>query len=233
MADCVFFGGVGRGAKLRPPVESHHSSTFDCCLFVVRGFRCNSLAPSARIASLQQKRGGGLHCDTSPPLGDHLPHRLPRPPAWLLLHLPPRYSCRAEPRRSATWPMINAARCGTKSSPSGGAIVFVRGNACRRRPGPGGPPCGGVARGAAPGSGVGGGGGGAGFAARLPPPPSCRAENASVIAGLTPGVMDQDLRRSEAWLGNRRRLAGVIRAVVAGLPPQAQCRGRSRGGASC
>ncbi len=41
--------------------------------------------------------------------------------------------------------------------------------------------------------------------------------------------MDQDLRWSEAWLGNRRRLAVVIKAVVAGPPPQAQRCGRDRG----
>jgi hypothetical protein len=40
--------------------------------------------------------------------------------------------------------------------------------------------------------------------------------------------MDQDLRRSEAWLGNCRRLAGVIRAVVAGLLPQAHHRSRGQ-----
>jgi hypothetical protein len=88
---------------------------------------------------------------------------------------------------------------------------------------------GGVARGAAPGSGVGDGGRGAGFAVR-PPLPSCRAEYASVTAGRMPGVTDRDLRQSEAWLGNRRRLAGAIRAVVTGLPPQAHCRGCGRGG---
>ncbi len=43
-----------------------------------------------------------------------------------------------------------------------------------------------------------------------PPTPSCLAEYASVTAGRTPGVTDQDLRRSEAWHGNRRRLTGVI-----------------------
>ncbi len=80
---------------------------------------------------------------------------------------PPRYSCRAEPWRSATWPMINTTGCGTKSSPSRGAVVPVWGCAHWRRPGPGGPLCGEVARGAAPGSvvGGGGGGGGTGFAA--------------------------------------------------------------------
>ncbi len=140
---------------------------------------------------------------------------------------PPRYSCRAEPRWSAMWPMINAAGCRAKSSPSRGAVVPVQGRARRHRPGPGGPPCGGVARGVAPGSGFGDGEGGTGFA------PSCQAENASVTAGRTPGVMDQDLRRSEAWLGNRRRLTGAIRAVVAGLLPQAHRRGRGQGGASC
>ena len=44
------------------------------------------------------------------------------------------------------------------------------------------------------------------------------------------GVTDQDLRRSEAWLDKRLRLAGVIRAVVAGPPPQAHRRSRGRGG---
>ncbi len=118
---------------------------------------------------------------------------------------PPRYSCRAEPWRSVTWPMINTAGCGTKSSPSGGAFVPVWGCAHQRRPGPGGPLCGEVARGAAPGSVVGGGGGGGGadFVAR-PPPPSCRAEYASVTTCRTLGVTDQDLRRSEAWLINHR-----------------------------
>jgi hypothetical protein len=73
-----------------------------------------------------------------------------------------------------------------------------------------------------------GAGGGAGFTAR-PPPPSCRAEYASVTAGRTPGVSDHDLRRSEAWLGNRRHLADVIRAIIAVPLPQAHCRGRGRG----
>ena len=69
---------------------------------------------------------------------------------------------------------------------------------------------------------------GRGFTAR-PPPPSCLAEYASVTAGRTPGVTDQDLRRSEAWLGKRRRLAGVIRVVVAGLLPKAHRCGRGWG----
>jgi hypothetical protein len=56
------------------------------------------------------------------------------------------------------------------------------------------------------------------------------AEYASVTAGRMPGVTDQDLRRSEAWLGNHRRLAGVIRAVVASPPLQGHPRGRGRGG---
>ncbi len=68
---------------------------------------------------------------------------------------------------------------------------------------------------------------GRGFAAQ-PPLPSCLAEYASVTAGRTPGVTDQDLRRSEAWLGKHRCLAGVIRAVVAGPPPKAHRCGRGR-----
>jgi hypothetical protein len=63
-----------------------------------------------------------------------------------------------------------------------------------------------------------------GFAAR-PPPPSCLAEYASITAGRMSGVTDQDLRWSEARLGNRRRLAGVIRAVLAGPLPKAHRRG--------
>ncbi len=39
--------------------------------------------------------------------------------------------------------------------------------------------------------------------------------SASVTTSRTLGVTDQDLRQSEAWLGNRRHLAGMIRAVVA------------------
>jgi hypothetical protein len=105
--------------------------------------------------------------------------------------------------------MINTTGCGAKSSSSGGAVIPVRGHACRRRPGPGGPLCCGVAEGAALGSGVGGGGGGAGFEVQ-PPLPLCQAEYASVTTGRMPGAADQDLRRSEVWLGNRHRLAGVM-----------------------
>jgi hypothetical protein len=69
---------------------------------------------------------------------------------------------------------------------------------------------------------------GRGFMVR-PPLPSCLAEYASVTSGRTPGVTDQVLRRSEAWLGKCRRLLGVIRAVVAGLPLKAHCCSRGRG----
>jgi hypothetical protein len=69
---------------------------------------------------------------------------------------------------------------------------------------------------------------GRGFAAR-PLPPLCLAEYASVTAGRTPGVTDQDLRRSVAWLGKHRRFAGVIRAVVTGPPLKAHRRGCGRG----
>ncbi len=37
-----------------------------------------------------------------------------------------------------------------------------------------------------------------------------QVEYASVTAGRTPGVMDQDLRRSEAWLANSQPLVGVM-----------------------
>jgi hypothetical protein len=98
---------------------------------------------------------------------------------------PLRYCHRAEPQRSTTWPMINAARCGAKSSPSEGAVVPVRGHACWRHPGPGGPPCSGIARGAAPGSGVGGRGGGAVF---------CGMATAAIM----PGRIRQHHRRPDA-----------------------------------
>ncbi len=62
-----------------------------------------------------------------------------------------------------------------------------------------------------------------------PPLPSCLAEYASVTAGRTPGVTDQDLPQSEAWLGKHQHLAGVIRAVVAGPLRQAHCCSRGRG----
>ncbi len=78
-------------------------------------------------------------------------------------------------------------------------------------------------------SGVWGGGTGAGFLVR-PPPPSCQAEYPSVTAGRTLGVTDQDLRWLEVWLGNRQRLAGLIRAVVPVLLPQAHCCGRGLAG---
>ncbi len=67
-----------------------------------------------------------------------------------------------------------------------------------------------------------------GFAAWLPPP-LCLAEYTSVTTGRTPGVTDQDLSKSEAWLGNHQCLAGMIRAVVAGPPPQAHRCGRGGG----
>jgi hypothetical protein len=111
-----------------------------------------------------------------------------------------------------------------------GKVFPIRGHARRHHPGPCGRLCGGIAKGEAPDSGVGGGGGGVGadFAARLPLP-SCRVEYASITASQTPGVTDQDLRWSEAWLSNRWRLAGMIKAVIAGPPLQAHHRGRARG----
>jgi hypothetical protein len=172
---------------------------------------------------------GGVAASGCPlPPEQPLPPPPTPPPSVAPPSSPPHYSGHAEPRQSAAWPMIIAAGCVSKSSPSGGADVSVWGRTRRRCPGPGGPPCSGSAKEVAPGSRVGGRGGGAGFAVR-PPPQSCRAEYASVTAGQTPGDTDQDLHRSEAWLGKRRCLGGVIRAVVAGPPPQAHCRGRGRG----
>jgi hypothetical protein len=161
-----------------------------------------------------------------PPCATAAPAPSPAPRRGSSFSSPPHYSGHAEPQRSATWPMINAAGFGAKSSPSGGDVVPVRGRARRSRLEPGGPPCGGVANWTAPGSRVGGGGGGAGL---WPSLPSCLAEYASVTAGRMPGVTDQDLHRSEAWLGKQRSLTGVIRAVIAGPPPKAHRRGQGQG----
>ncbi len=61
----------------------------------------------------------------------------------------------------------------------------------------------------------------------------CGAADAAIVSGRIrqcqcqpePGGTDQHLCWSEAWLSNCRRLVGVIRAVIAGLPPQAHCCG--------
>jgi hypothetical protein len=200
-------------------------STFDCHLIVIRHFRCNSCAPSARIAAPRQGRRGWPHRDASPPLRNRRPRTLPHPPAWLLLLLPPAlfWSCQAmavcymaddqcHRMQGEVFPIRGSPRPHPGArlpAPPGtwrptvwwghqgdGARQRSRGRWRRRR-----------------------------FAARLPPP-LCLAEYASVTAARTPGVTDQDLRRSASWLGNSRRLAGMIRAVVAGMPPKAHHRGR-------
>ncbi len=89
--------------------------------------------------------------------------------------------------------MINAAGCGVKSSPSGGALASAARDLAAR--------CAvGSRRGRRWAAESGAGVGGAEFVAQ-PPPPSCQAEYASITAGQMPGVMDQDLHWSEAWLG--------------------------------
>jgi hypothetical protein len=118
--------------------------------------------PPQELPHHDEDTGGWLHPDASPSHATAAPAPSPAPRHGSSFSSPPHYSSPAEPQRSATWPMISTARCGAKSSPSGGAIVPIRGRACQCHPGPGGPPCGGVAKGAALGSGVGGGGRGAG-----------------------------------------------------------------------
>jgi hypothetical protein len=96
--------------------------------------------------------------------------------------------------------MIDAAGCKVPLSPSGGAFAGATRDLAAHRTVrlPGGLP-GGVAP----------GGGGMGFAARLPPL-SCQAEYARIIARRMPGVMDQDLHQSKAWLANHRPLTGLM-----------------------
>jgi hypothetical protein len=102
--------------------------------------------------------------------------------------------------------MIDAAGCRAPLSLTGGALAGAAQDLVAH--------CAmGLPGGVALGGGVGGGGGGAGFAAQ-PPPPSCRAEYARITFGWTPDVMDQDLLRSEAWLGNRWHLAGMITGLL-------------------
>ncbi len=122
---------------------------------------------------------------------------------------PPRYSCCAEPWQSATWPMINTAGCGTKSSPSGGAVVPVWGCAHRRHPGPGGPLCGEVARGAAPGSVVGVRAGAGARVLRR----GCRRHRAGQNAPASPPAGCWESRTRTC--AGRRRGSSII-AVVAG-----------------
>jgi hypothetical protein len=177
-----------------------------------------------RRTAPQRGRGRGRHRDASPPSATAAPAPAVAAAArllLLLLLLPPSMflsfcaatvCCIARLKDMVGRLMIDAAGCRAPSSPSGGALTGAARNLAARR-------AVGSPGGAAPGGGVGGGGGGAGFAAP-PPLPSCRAEYAHVIAGRTPGVTVQDLRRSEAWLGNRRRLVGVM----AGLSLPAHCR---------
>ncbi len=67
-----------------------------------------------------------------PPRATATPAPSPAPRHGYSFSSPPCCSCCAEPWRSATWPMINAAGCGAKSSPSGGAIILVQGCHCPR-----------------------------------------------------------------------------------------------------
>jgi hypothetical protein len=118
--------------------------------------------PPQELPHRNKDARGGCMATPPPPYVTAAPAPSPAPWRGSSFSSPLHYSGRSEPWRSATWPMINAAGWGAKSSPSGGAVVPVWGRACQGHPGSGGPPCSGVAKGAAPGSGVGGKGGGAG-----------------------------------------------------------------------
>jgi hypothetical protein len=169
-----FWGGGGRGTTLRP----HHQKPTICQLLIVVCLSSvNSdetpMPPLQELPHCDRNAGGGRIATPPPPRVTTAPACYPAPWRGSSFSSPLCCSCCAEPRWSATWPMINAAGCGAKSSLSGGTVVPVQGRARRCRPGPGGPPCGGVAKGVAPSSGVGGGDGDAGFGA-WPLPPLCR-----------------------------------------------------------
>jgi hypothetical protein len=42
----------------------------------------------------------------------------------------------------------------------------------------------------------------------------CQAEYARITTGQTPGVMDQDLRRSEMWFANCQPLTGMMAGLL-------------------
>jgi hypothetical protein len=127
---------------------------------------------------------------------------------------PPRYSCCAEPLQSATWLMINAAGYGAKSSPFGGALAGVAWDLGAHRVvgSPGG-------RRQAVQSGTGAG------AQILQRGHRRHRARRNMPASPPAGRWESRTRTCKAWLGNRWRLAGVIRAVVASPPPQAHCLG--------
>jgi hypothetical protein len=179
-----------------------------CCLSIV-----SDVTPAPPLQELphhDKDAGGGRIVTPPPPRATAAPAPSPAPRRGSSFSSPPHYFGHAEPWRSATWPMINAVGCGAKSSPSGGAVVPVRGRARRRRPGPGGPPCGGVAKGVVPGSGVGGGGGGAGLRC------SCRHHRACKIC--------QRHRRPDA--GSHRPGPAPVRGMAWRMPVP---RGRDKG----
>jgi hypothetical protein len=148
MEDCVFWGGGGgRGTKLRPPHQKGTLGQFlivVCLSYVVSD---ETLAPLPQELMHHNKDRGG-HISTPPhPRKTAVLAASPAPRHGSSFSSKPPYSCHAEPWRSTAWPMINAAGCRAKSSPSRGAVVPIQGCAHRRRPRPSGPPCVGVARG--------------------------------------------------------------------------------------
>ncbi len=166
---------------------------------------------------------GGITSRRLPTLRDCRPHPLLAPQRGSSFSNPVHYSGHAEPRRFAAWQMINAAGCGAKSSPSGGAVVPVRGRAPLCRPGPGGPLGGEFARGRGRAAESGGGGG--------------RGFRGAAAAAIVPGGIHQRHRRPDA------RKHGPGSAPVRGMAWQmpapcgcdkgCRCRPAAAGPSSC
>ncbi len=156
-------------------------------------------APPPQELPHRDKDGGGGRITTPPPPhATATPAASPAPQCGSSFSTPLHYSGHAKPPRSATWPMINAARYRAKSSPSRGAVVPIRGSHLPVPPGTWRPTVWWGCQGGGTGQRSQGWGQGRGFAA-WPPPSLCLAEYTSITSGQTPGVMDQDLHRSEAW----------------------------------
>ncbi len=119
---CLFWGG-GRDTTLRPP---RRKPTICQLLIVVCSLSVifdATPAPPPQELPHRHEGGGGRIATPPPPRASAAPAASPAPRRGSSFSSPPRYSCRVEPWRSATWPMINAAGFRGNSSLSGGALA--------------------------------------------------------------------------------------------------------------